>query len=293
VIPANHVHVSERESAHFWPDGRFDDKGWEDCLWVAAVEVARLCFSPAIPATHKEAEALRADSGEPPDGGSNTTNLRDGIKKRYRWTEGFGVVTGFAELWAALVPGTAAVVAGSFAGFPYGHPLRRWDPTYIGGHAVTAIRVDDGSAVWWCDGLAPAKDYRGQWVTKAQLERFVNSFAGRHFVAPMLSEDAMPALVTNKRIYDIAAGVPFYESPDDPAPLGTFSAATAVECTHSALTPDGKDAGWRLLNVVTSKGVGGKREKGVWVRAADCKNGRQEKHTLAIDGKQVATFTCP
>ena len=29
---SGHIHVSEREVSHTWPDGQQDDGKWEDCM---------------------------------------------------------------------------------------------------------------------------------------------------------------------------------------------------------------------------------------------------------------------
>ncbi len=50
-----HVHVTEREG----------DGTWEDCAFVTAVEMMRTSGRSDIPATHAEAERLRAASGLP------------------------------------------------------------------------------------------------------------------------------------------------------------------------------------------------------------------------------------
>jgi hypothetical protein len=186
ALSSTHKHISERETAHRWPDGQWDDSRWEDCSWDSAIEFARLALTSAIPATHAEAEALRDASGEPPTGGSNIDDVRRGLASRYRWTSGYTVAYNFTQLWGALSKGKVAVVQGSMGAFASSHPLRRWQPSYGGPHAVSAQRLDSTDNVWWCDPLAPAGTYRGQWVSKANLKRFVDALTaagGRHLIA--------------------------------------------------------------------------------------------------------------
>jgi len=189
-LPSTHRHVSERETAHRWPDGQWDDSRWEDCSWDSAIEFARAAKTSAIPATHTEAEHLRDDAGERPTGGSNIDDVRRGLARRYRWSTGYTVAYNFSQLWAALTKGKVAVVQGSMGAFPAGHRLRRWQPSYAGPHAVCAFRLDGTDNVWWCDPLAPyGVGYKGQWVTKADLKRFVDkltSAGGRHLIAKYL-----------------------------------------------------------------------------------------------------------
>lgn len=194
----NHVHVSERESAHHWPDGQFDDSAWEDCTMVAGVMLARLCLDPTIPYTHREAEALRDDAGEDPLGGTSNHDARRGMSRRYGWEP--LLVPNFSELWAKLTPGTAASVQGSMGAFPYGYHLRRHQPTFNGGHDVLAVRVDATDRVWWDDPLAATGSYQGEWVSKADLRRYVerlmSSFTPWSLVASVKRVVAAPETPT-------------------------------------------------------------------------------------------------
>lgn len=174
-LPDWHRHVSERQP------GR-----WIDCTWDSGVEFVRLTHDKGIPATHAEGDALRASGGRALGGGGNIGDLRMGIRNRYGYWPSLPVGN-FNSLWGALIPGTAAVVQGSMAAFGKRHPLSRFDPTFDGGHAVLVIRLDETDRVWWCDPEGPASGYNGEWVTKAELSRFVNDFPGQHIVAPILS----------------------------------------------------------------------------------------------------------
>lgn len=199
-----HDHVSERETAHTWPDGQRDDAAWEDCTMDSAIEFARLTFRRSIPSTHREAEALRAASGEDPLGGTGIDDVIRGFKARYGWTSGYTQVSGFADLWTALKPGTAAIAQGKTGAFPAGHRLRRFDADFTGGHAVLVVRLDSQERVWWCDPLAPEGSYQGEWVTKAELSTYVRAFAGSHLTAPLLPVEAdMPTLTTYQPGYTI------------------------------------------------------------------------------------------
>ncbi len=183
---AQHDHVTEREVAHRWPDGQWDNGSWEDCTFTAGVELARLCKNKNIPSTHTEVEHLRDDAGEDPTGGTNQDDLWRGLLRRYKWVAPTPI-RGFSALWSALKPGYAASCSGVMGIFPYGHRLRRWQPSFNGLHDVLIVRVDGTDRVWWCDPLAPeGKGYQGEWVTKAELKRYVDAITaagGKHIVA--------------------------------------------------------------------------------------------------------------
>jgi hypothetical protein len=182
AVPSRHTHVSERETAHRWPDGQYDNSAWEDCLWCSAIMWLRLVRSASIPATLREAELLRDASGEPTYGGSNMDDLKRGLARRYGF---YNFTTHYSadSLWAALTPGKAAVVQGDYGDLP--STLRRWQSSYAGGHAVMVIRSDTSPYGWWDDPLAPSGiGYRGQWVHRDTIKRFANGQAGaRHIVA--------------------------------------------------------------------------------------------------------------
>lgn len=223
--PAGHVHVSEREVAHTWPDGQKDDARWEDCAWCSSVMFARWCRNPRIPATHAEAELLRDAAGEPPLGGSNVDDLLRGLKARYGWTPPVRVNT--AGLWQKLTPGSGVVVSGKMGAFPAGHNLRRWDPGFTGGHSIFAIRVDTQDRVWWDDPLAPKGTYQGQWVSKADLIRFATALGSTHLVAPKYSQEEVVKAITSEApvTMDIANGAIVYKL-DGVTKLATMSAAS-------------------------------------------------------------------
>jgi hypothetical protein len=195
LVAAKFLAVSERESAHTWPTGEKDDSHWEDCTMCAALMLARICHDPAIPATHAEAEALRHAAGKGPLGGSSTADAVNGLRARYNWIDAFKVLA-FDALWADLKPGYAAAAQGGMGAFPAGHSLRRWDPAFDGAHDVLVARVDTQDRVWWVDPLAPQGSYQGQWVSKADLARYVKAFGGSSLVARFTKEAATMALAT-------------------------------------------------------------------------------------------------
>lgn len=193
---AKHVHISERESIHVWPDGRKDDGAWEDCAWVALIEFLRLAYRPDLPTTHTFMESIRARVMGPL-GGTVPSQLVAGAKTiGVTGPKTAGIVlkgVSAGNLWAAMPVGTVACVAGSMGAFPVGYTLRRWDPGFAGGHEVLAVRVDAADRVWWCDPLAPTgTGYEGQWVSKADFLKFAAKLNSTSFVAPV-KVSAVPA----------------------------------------------------------------------------------------------------
>ncbi len=184
---ARFVHISERES----------DGSWEDCTWDSGLEWYRLCFDPSKPATHAEAQALRAASGEPSTGGSNANDLRRGIRARY------GVIvpvaiSGFTALREALKPNFAATVQGSMSAFGSTHRLSKWQANFDDGHQVLVVNI--GGTLYWCDPLAPPGSTAVPvTVTWAEVADYVNSFGGTHLVGQLWNtpkEDTMQTLTS-------------------------------------------------------------------------------------------------
>lgn len=175
-VPAQ---VSERETAHRWPDGRWDNAAWEDCGWCALVMWLR-ARGYDIPSTHAEAEALRAASGEDVISGSNFGDLRQGVKSRYPaiWAEvgPMASTVGLNAIWAALKPGTGAICNGSMGAFPSGHHWRRWDDQFAGGHSVFVARLDNQDRVWWMNPQAP-NSFQGEWMSKSDLFTYMGAWS--------------------------------------------------------------------------------------------------------------------
>ena len=83
--------------------------------------------------------------------------------------------------------GTLVVLPGSYARFPAGHRLRRWQRSYIGGHMVDAIAMG-GGRIHWLDPLAPM-GYAGEPATVDDAMRFAWTPSDAHFAIPGELED--------------------------------------------------------------------------------------------------------
>jgi len=218
-----HIHISERE-----PDGT-----WEDCTWDAGLEFYRDAIDPSKPATHAEAQALRAASGEPATGGSNMTDLRRGVKARYGVS--LPAAINARNVLIALKPGYVSITQGSMSAFGPLHPLSQWDRNFDGGHAVWIARTPDGKLLW-CDPEAPKSADVPVYVTDAQVQKYVNAFAGEAIVAPALEwaqaqqEDAVEPIV--KYLPGYTANI---------KPLSNVRAAPRIAATKFRTTGSAKE----------------------------------------------------
>lgn len=249
-----HEHVTEREGAHRWPDGQYDDSHWEDCTWMSGVEFARATIRTSIPATHAEGELLRDASGESPLGGSNDINLQTGIRRRYG--KSLPRIFGFSTLWAALRPGTGAVVAVDMGHFPYGHRLRRFSPSFTGNHRVFVARYDSGDDAWWCDPLAPTgTGYVGERVTKAELRTAVIGTAGQ-FVSPLLAKP-VAAATSGDNVPTILSYTPGYKGRVENAAGARVRTAPAKTAATIRIVPAGKAETWTVVGYAKGEVLSG------------------------------------
>lgn len=240
-------HVSEREEAHTWPGGAYDGPADEDCVWCSGI-MLRLASQPgSCPATLYEAERLRQDAGLGPSGGANANDLLRGYAKRYGWTEPHVVSNSPTALWAALQPGMGAAALGKLSYFPAGHRLRRFIPTWTGGHAVFVARLDGTDRVWWMDPEGPLTGYSGEWATKAELATFVGTYTN-HVVAPLALEDELiPITDSTPKLVTTRAGAVYY----DPATGAVVSKAVAENTRPSAYA----SGPYRAVVITRSTGV--------------------------------------
>ena len=189
AIPG-HVHISERE-----PDG-----SWEDCTFDSGLEFYRDAIDSTRPATHAEAQAIRAASGKGPTGGADLDDFRKGVAARYHKTLPASISN--KAILTYLTPGMCATVQGSMSAFGPTDPLSKWDRNFDGGHAVYVANVD--GTLLWCDPEAPTTAAVPVAITRSQLQKFVNAFAGRAIVAPI------KALQKETNVFNLITALPGY-----------------------------------------------------------------------------------
>lgn len=97
---------------------------------------------------------------------------------------------GPADLPALLrTPNLALVLQGQNGNLPYGHNLRRWDPSFSGIHAVTILTMQNAAGqARWLDPEAPNL-YAGQLVTQAVVCQWA---AGRGWSAVVHRDQFLP-----------------------------------------------------------------------------------------------------
>lgn len=156
--------------------------GWEDCAWCSGVMLDNAVHGfPHSPSTRLEYEALRVAGGdgpgENPGDGSRPDQVRNGMIRRYGWVPRFFAPTANSnfddDVWPLLIPGTGFVITGKMS-MTNDH-FRRWDPDFMGAHSVYGQRESKADRVWLQNPLAP-NVYPGEWMSRAQLRTFWNSF---------------------------------------------------------------------------------------------------------------------
>ena len=147
----------------------------EDCTWCAGVMLQNAAHAQTLArSTRAEYEGLRVDGTDGParvDGiGSDLTDLRTGIIKRYSWTprKSAGHPSWTTILESLDEVGDAAVLQGSMGVFKAGTHFRRHGPNFAGPHAVYVQRVDTKAHLWWMDPQAP-NSFDGEFIDLTSL----------------------------------------------------------------------------------------------------------------------------
>ena len=212
-------HNSEREVGHYWPDGRYDCPSWEDCAWNSTGMTRDVATGGAQSPTHEQMEKVRS-LVMGPDGPTGSALLMAGIAQAWGWTPARTAYNAtFETTWARVPVGGAAALMGRLSALPSDSRLRRWQPSYAGGHAICAVKLPDGRA-WWDDPLAPST-YIGEFVSVDELRTYFGGLrvAGADTIysgpgiAPIVQGVEMYPIVTvrplaapNPRPFTIKAG---------------------------------------------------------------------------------------
>lgn len=152
--------VSERESGP-----------WIDCAPCSGVMAAHY-GKTSVPATLAAAHKVRSAAGRPHSGGMTASQVRAGLREAYGVS---ATVIERSEVPTYLARGYAVVVALTYSRLP--SHLRRWQPSFTGGHSVClAGRRSDGK-VGWFDPLGTSS-WDGEWVAWADVDQAVWTEAG-------------------------------------------------------------------------------------------------------------------
>jgi hypothetical protein len=144
--------VSERES------GR-----WIDCAPCSAVMAAHAAKA-SVPATLSAAHRVRSAAGLPHSGGMTAAQVDAGLRLAY----GVDLVpVAKADIPAKIAAGYAVVAVLTYGSLPSN--LRRWQPSFTGGHSVCLAGTKDGK-IGWFDPLAPA-GYSGEWTPYSAVDQ--------------------------------------------------------------------------------------------------------------------------
>lgn len=216
-----------------------ETNGDEDCTWASGVMFNNAAHGRnVVPSTRTEYEALRVAGGdgpaENPGDGSNLGQLETGIKRRYGWDPHRvgppgGAHVSFETFWRSLKPGMGAAVQGWMGVFDRNGHWRRWDPQFGGAHCSYVQRRDSRDRVWWMNPSAP-NSYAGEWMSKADLKRYYDGFAGGYLVVEV---GALAPPDTGTGDDDVLKAIAVYQYPS----IATSRVATKLysECSEAGV----------------------------------------------------------
>lgn len=152
------VFVSEREAGH-----------WIDCGPCSAAMLAHYT-DPSIPATLATAHRIRSAIPKPHSGGVTPAELVRGLDKAYPAIAGRTSSHDRGDVPGLLRSGHAVAVCLTYAQLP--SRLRRWQPSFTGGHTVAMAGVNSSGRFGWFDPLGTA-GWSGEWVSWADVDQAI------------------------------------------------------------------------------------------------------------------------
>jgi len=149
--------------------------GLKDCTYSAGLSAlvgGGFTKFPLGIYTVAEREALERSDAQPNETGASLDDLIVAVKKRYGidWHKSSIALLAQHHSRNDLL----FIIQGKNGNLPAGHSLRRWDPTYIGGHAVTIQPTGNGTSVRWLDPEAPMK-YNGDIVAWTTVMKWIGT----------------------------------------------------------------------------------------------------------------------
>lgn len=195
--------------------------------------------------TDAERDALDAASGFP--GIGNTYEYID-QGAMFRYGVALRTVPRASLSDRLLQPGRALAIAGSFGRLPLGHPMRRWAPNFVGGHAVCVVPRGWGN-VLWLDPLAP-DDHLGDEEDVTSVLQFADGWSGwnpREALAGELipQEANVPTDFTGAKheipkVVRIREGAVIYEDSAGAIPQGVVEPGKAFDADLLGVIVDGR-----------------------------------------------------
>lgn len=226
-----------------------------------------------------EAYEVRRDGGAPANGFTSNRQMADALRKRGVPIVDYaqGGVFDFANIWPRLTPGRGAAVFGRMGRFPRTHRLRRWQPSYTGGHVVCVLRLSAKDEVWWMDPLAKT-GWPGEIASKANLRTFLggdySDIGQTALIAPIAQVSATVEegmIYIAERDMTLRSGATIYQHPNtSSAKVGTTSAANVVRTVGRPQNGNAFDTNWWGIRWSTAVPTGGAATSRVcYVRSAD------------------------
>lgn len=183
--------------------GELHGTAYKDCTEASAM-MLRAHAGGDFPLgwTDEEREALQWADGKG-ETGATMDDIMLSMQRRWGWT-GDAVI---APLNSALrrKDGVAFHLAGANGNLPVGHRLRRWQPSFTGGHAWFVRPYGDGARVWVLDPLAP-QGYAGDIATVEDVVKWAwGPDYARETMAGSL-EASMTYVIYNDEVESIRTG---------------------------------------------------------------------------------------
>jgi hypothetical protein len=163
------VFVSEREAGP-----------WIDCGPCSAAMVAHYA-DPKIAASLATAHAIRGAVPLPHSGGLTPAQLIRGLDRAFVGIAGRTTSHSRGEVPGLVRAGYAVVLSLTYGELPT--RLRRWQPSFAGGHSVCLAGVNSSGRFGWFDPLATS-GWSGEWVSWTDVMPAVWSQAGAILAAP-------------------------------------------------------------------------------------------------------------
>lgn len=163
------VFVSEREPG-----------SWIDCGPCSAAMVAHYT-DPHVAASLATAHRIRSAIPKPHSGGTTPAELIRGLDRAYPAIAGRTSSHSRDQVPDLLRRGYAVAVCLTASRLPT--RLRRWQPSFAGGHTVAMAGVNSSGRFGWFDPLATA-GWSGEWVSWSDVDQAIWTQSGAILAAP-------------------------------------------------------------------------------------------------------------
>ena len=177
--------------------GELHAKGWKDCVYSSvamAMVFGGFTKFPLGAYTDPEREALERSDDQPDEVGASIIDGAVACLRRYKDAPHTIPAEGFSLAKALDKKGTILALTGVNGRLPAGHVLRRWDPSFVGAHAI-AVKPLGGGKSLWLDPEAPNK-YKGDTVANATVLKWADGL--RNTIRVVTEDEFVPLVVDPK-----------------------------------------------------------------------------------------------